>query len=479
MINKKKSETELGNWYSNIVLKAELADYGVTRGDIVIRPYGFAIWEQIIVALNEKLQSTGHQQAYFPLLLPEKLIEDEKKYIENLSPKVFTVTKGGGDELKEPLVIRPTSETIISYMFAKWIKSHRDLPLKLYQWSNIARWEERTRPFIKGREILWLEGHTAHSCHADAINEVKLICNIFEETLKNSLSIPVIFGQETESRKFVGSLNTYTAEAIMPNGQALQLAAVYDLGQIFSNAFDISFHTSDNKVNHCWTTNWGLGFRLIGSLILVHGDDRGLRLPPKIAPTQIIIIPVFVNKRGTEEIKDYCSNVYNELVRNNFRIGISNLEFGSVKQAIEYWEMKGVPIIILIGNQEINKQTATILRRDYPLNKNKIECSICQTKEIVSDLLKEIQISLYEQALNFQTENITAVEQITELEKKINDGWVVAKWCNSKDCENKIISQFGKIIKCTIPDFSEMTVSENCFACNSPANNITLFAKSY
>ncbi|MEL7658021.1 MAG: aminoacyl--tRNA ligase-related protein, partial [Bacillota bacterium] len=283
------SDITLSQWYSTIIQEAKIADYGPVHGSLVIRPYGFAIWNQLRDVLDQKLGASGHQQAYFPLLIPEKFIRDQSNYIENFAPRVLTVTKVSDRELAEPLVLRPTSETIVTHMFSKWIDSYRDLPLKLYQWSNIARWEERTRPLIKNVEILWLEGHTAHTTHQEALEEVIAITNLFKTFLTETLSIPVYSGIEPDGRRFAGSLDTYTVEALMPDGKVLQLAAAYDLGQKFSRAFRATFRDSDNLNHHCWTTNWGLGFRLIAASMLVHGDSDGLRLPPEIAPVQVLI----------------------------------------------------------------------------------------------------------------------------------------------------------------------------------------------
>lgn len=466
--------------YTQIIKDAELADYGPVRGCLVIRPYGFSIWQQLKDLLDKKLQETGHQPAYFPLLIPEKFITDEMEYVEGLSPRVFTVTEAGGEKLDEPLVIRPTSETVISYMFAKWIDSYRDLPLRIYQWSNVVRWEYRTRPFIKETEILWLEGHTAHATHKESMEEVRIIVSIFVNYMKDFLAIPVIWGVEPQGRKFAGSLDTFTVESLMPDGNALQLASVYDLGQRFSKAFDVFYRDKDNEITLCWTTNWGLGFRLIGAIALVHGDERGLRLPPKIAPIQVVVLPIYTkDEEWQSKIDNFCDQLFHNLVKLGIRVQISKSDVDSISHRIRHWEVRGVPLCILIGKKEIDTQEIPVLRRDFTIGENKVSIPFHSIGDNVCDLLNQIQMSLYEQALTFQRESTSIAFDLESFAKNLNSGWVLAEWCESEKCEKTITMKFGSVIRCIIGEKHDIQKTGRCFYCGRKSKNITLFAKGF
>ena len=475
------SGTNMARWYTTIIREAELVDYAPIRGCTVIRPYGYAIWELFKESLNNHLRRTGHQAAYFPLLIPERFVQEEAEYVDKLVlPRVLTVTQAGGQILQDPLVIRPTSETIVSYMFARWIRSYRDLPLKIYQWSNVARWESRTHPLLKAVEILWLEGHTAHATHREAIDEVDLIASLFVETLQECLAIPVIMGPEPEGRKFAGSVSTYSVETLMPNGKSLQVAAVYDLGQKFTRAFDVLYTDSENNLRCCWTTNWGLSVRVIGATVLIHGDDIGLRLPPKIAPIQVIILPVYTDDiEKTQYIANVCYRTRQELESVGIRAHIDERVAASLGKRIRQWEVKGVPIRIEIGVRELESELASVARRDTSNSKVRLSLSFESLPYRVNELLADIQNSLFDQALASQTQRTTNVSTYQSLKKVLETSWATAEWCGLSKCEQGIKEDMGAVIRCFILDKRREFNMGRCFRCGSRSAGMALFGRGF
>ncbi len=477
-MNKLVSQREdFSAWYNNIVLRAGLADYAPVKGCMVIRPYGYGIWENIQSILDKMIKSVGVQNAYFPLFIPESFIHKEKEHLAGFSPELAVVTYGGGKELEEKLVVRPTSETIINAMFSKWIQSFRDLPLLINQWANIVRWEMRTRLFLRTTEFLWQEGHTAHSTHDEASEMTLTMLSIYRDFMQNSLSIPVICGKKTSSQRFAGALETYTLEAMMGDCKALQMGTSHDLGQNFSRAFDITYQTKENKLEYVWQTSWGVSTRLIGAVVMVHGDDDGLVLPPVIAPIQVVIIPIW---RGDEKGK-IMEAVISLKKRLRDTTGASGLPLRVYVDTREEftpgfkfndWEMKGVPLRIEIGPRDIENSTVTIARRD---ERTRTTVKNSQALDSVVKTLDEIQGNLYLRAKRFMEGNTYTVNDWNQFKQKT--GFVLSHWCGSTECEANIQSETNMTIRCIPMDGEEENGS--CILCGKPSNRRVVFAKAY
>lgn len=466
----------LGEWYSDIVKKAELADYGPNKGDIVIRPYGMAIWNAIIRVFSEKINSQDYYQAYFPLLIPQSFIEAETSCMESLSPRMFSASKWGEEESSEKLVIRATSETIINHMFSKWVESYRDLPLKLYQVSNILRWEEVTHPFIKGREIQWIEGHAIFESQLSAHCDIADLSKIFLDFYQNTLAIPVCSGEEPQTRKFVGSERTITFETIVRNSKSLQLGAIYDLGKIFSNIFSVQYRTEKNELEHCWGVNWGIGFRLVGALALVHGDERGLKLPPQIAPIQLVLLPIVRSKVKNDELMSYVKTLKDKFCESGIRATISTQKFSTVKEAISYWETRGIPLILPIGTKETETHSFCLVRRDRGIENNKYSFSESELVKGAISLLKEIQEDMYIVATQQMENKKTNIEN-QDVANFLNSNWGLLHWCGESACEQNILDKYGKIFKCILPE--DVSDASNCSFCGKKAYKKIMIAKTY
>lgn len=458
------------NWYNTLVQKAELADYAPVRGCMVIRPYGYALWEAIQDQFNKQIKAAGVKNAYFPLFIPEGFIKREKDHVEGFAPELAVVTHGGGEKLEEPLIVRPTSETIINEMYSQWVQSWRDLPLLINQWCNVVRWEKRTYLFLRTSEFLWQEGHTAHATHKEAQEWMHWAKEEYRKLYEDFLAIPVAVGKKTEQEKFAGALTTYSLEALVPSGKALQACTSHDLGQNFSKVFDIKYQNKEGKLEYVWQTSWGLSTRAIGTLIMMHGDDNGLRLPPKVAPIQIVIIPISEKK----EVVKKAEELKKELAA--FRVEVDTRFEQSLGFRINNWELKGVPVRIEIGEKELEKGSATIARRDagekevYPLNCGK------ELSNFVEKLLEEIQANLFKQAKEFQEKNTVEAQSFSELESAIEQGkFVKAHWCGNADCENKIKEKTKASARVILEENSK----GNCVFCACPATNLVLFSKAY
>ncbi len=448
----KAKKENLGEWYLEVVRKADLAEYSPVEGCIVMKPYGYAIWEKIVKWLDTRIKETGHQNVYFPLLIPERLLKKEAEHFEGFTPEVAWVTHGGKKKLNERLAIRPTSETIMYATFSKWIRSYKDLPLKINQWANIVRWETKmTKPFLRGREFLWQEGHTAHRTKEEADEEVMKMLNIYKELAENVLAIPVLTGRKTESEKFAGALYTMTLEALMPDGKALQMGTSHNLGQHFSKVFDIKFSDEDEKEKYVWQTSWGVSTRLVGAVIMVHGDDKGLVLPPKIAPIEVVIVPIFKSETK-EAVMDKCRKIKIRLDK-SFSVKLDDRDY-SPGFKFNDWELRGVPLRLEIGVKEIERGTVTVFRRDTGI---KMEIDEKELEGKLIDLLDEIQKNLFSRARKFFEERKDVARNEKELVEKINQGKIVrAAVC--PECEAKVkelcgatprvISGKGKCIFC-------------------------------
>src|SRR5215212_3791840 len=422
-------------WYLDVVRRAELADYSPVKGCMVIRPYGYAMWELLQQALDSRIKATGHVNAYFPLFIPESFLQKEAEHVEGFAPQVAYVTHGGGEELAEKLVVRPTSEAIIGYMYAKWIKSWRDLPILINQWANVVRWEKVTRPFLRTTEFLWQEGHTAHETHDEAQTETLMILDLYAKVSEDVLAMPVRKGMKSDSEKFAGALRTYSIEALMGDGRALQAGTSHNLGQNFAKAFEISFQARDKTVQHVWGTSWGVSTRLVGGVIMTHGDDSGLVLPPNVAPFQVVIVPIG-RDNWRETVLPRAQEIQRELQAAGIRVTLDEREERPGWKFAE-WEMRGVPLRLEIGPKDIEKSAVMIARRD---TREKQSLSMDGLPARLHDLLGDIQKNLYERARQFRDEHTQRASTYDAFKATMEGrpGFVISPWCGARDCEAQI-----------------------------------------
>lgn len=470
----KKSEN-FSEWYTDVIQKAGLADYAPVKGCQVIRPYGFAIWENIQKVFDEVIKKAGVKNAYFPLFIPERFLKREKEHIEGFSPELAVVTIGGGKKLPENLIVRPTSETIMYDMFAKWIKSWRDLPLLINQWCNIVRWEMRPRLFLRTTEFLWQEGHTAHINHQEALKQAKWAINEYVKLYRDYFAIDGYFGEKSEAEKFPGAQTTLTFEMLMPDGKALQGCTSHDLGQNFSKVFNIKFLDKNGKEQTVWQTSWGLSTRSIGALVMVHGDDSGLILPPRLAPVQIIIIPILQGKSAIDKnLLKKAEALKKDL--NDFRSEIDSRKEYSVGWKFNEWELKGVPLRIEIGPEELKNKKATLVRRDN--GKRSLALFGSLGREI-GKILDSIQADLLKNSKKFLKENTKEVSDYKEFKEfmKKDRGFVKAFWCESRQCEEKIKEE-TKATGRVLP-FGAKEEKGKCIYCGKPAKRKWIFAQAY
>ena len=469
---------DFSKWYNEIVLRADLADYAPVRGCMIIKPYGYALWENIHDYLDRRFKETGHQNAYFPLLIPESFFAKEAEHIEGFEPELAIVTRGGGEELAERLIIRPTSETIIGDSFSKWIYSHRDLPLLINQWANVVRWEMRTRLFLRTLEFLWQEGHTAHASFEEAQAEALQMLGIYTEYARDMAAIPVIPGMKSEQEKFAGALTTYTIEAMMGDKKALQAATSHNLGQNFAKSFDIKYTDVNNLLQFCWTTSWGFSTRFIGGIIMAHGDDKGLRLPPRVAPIQAIIVPIFRNDSEKATVFEYAENVRAELAAAGVRVQIDKREGLAPGYKYNDWEMRGVPLRLEIGPKDVEKNAVMVARRDTPGKEGKQSMPRAGIAQAIKDTLESIQTGMLARATEFRDANIHPVEDTYDHFKQVLiDSWAYSWFCGSKDCEAKVKEDNQAVSRCFPLDQESGT--GKCIVCDQPATRRAYFAKAY
>jgi prolyl-tRNA synthetase len=466
---------DFSRWYLDVVRKAELADYSPVKGFMVIRPYGYAIWEIIQRELDTRIKATGHVNAYFPLLIPESLLLREAEHVEGFAPQVAWVTKGGTEDLEEKLIIRPTSETIIGVMYQKWIQSWRDLPVLINQWANVVRWEKVTRPFLRTTEFLWQEGHTAHETAEEAQEETLKILALYKDVCESVLAMPVMDGQKSDSEKFAGASRTYSIEALMGDGRALQAGTSHNLGQNFAKAFEIQFQGRDKTLQHVWTTSWGVTTRLIGAVIMTHGDDSGLILPPKVAPWQVVIVPI---PRGNwkETVLPKCREIRDQLTAAGIRVKLDEDDSNTPGWKFSEYEMRGVPLRLEIGPKDIEKASVFAARRD---TRAKQSIPMDGLAASVTALLDEIQATLLARAQQFRedhTSHATTWAEFTALMEG-RPGFVVAPWCGSAQCEAEIKAETQATIR-NIP-FGSETPTGACVKCGKPATVNAWFAKAY
>lgn len=461
--------TDFAQWYTDIVKKAELMDYGPVKGTMVIRPYGYAIWENIQNLLDKRFKADGVQNAYFPMFIPENFFTREKQHVEGFAPEVAVVTYAGGAELSEKLIIRPTSETIICDMFSKWIKSYRDLPLKVNQWCNVCRWEKTTRPFLRTSEFLWQEGHSVHSTLEEASKQTQNMLECYKDLSYNDLAIPMFIGKKSEREKFAGAFETYTIEAMMHDGKSLQSGTSHNLGQNFAKAFNIKFLNNNGRLDYGYSTSWGVSTRLLGAIIMVHGDERGLVLPPRIAPIQVVIVPIASNKPGVNE---KCSELYEKLKAKGLRVKFDNSN-NTPGYKFNNWEMKGVPIRIEMGPRDIEQGNVQLFRRDT-LEKSTIPY---EDIENIESILNDIQENMLKKALERRNSRIKEVNTISDMVTEVEKGnFVIMPHCGEIDCENNIKDETTITCRCI---HSYDVEGLKCPNCGKKAIYKAYFAKSY
>lgn len=467
----KKSEN-LSEWYNKVILLAELADYGPAKGTMIYRPYGFAIWELIQKEIDFLIKERGVSNGYFPLFIPESLLKKEQSHIEGFSPELAVVTIGGGEELAEKLIVRPTSETIMYDAYSRWIHSWRDLPLMINQWNNVVRWEKRTYLFLRTSEFLWQEGHTAHANHEEAWKMVLWAINMYQKVYREIFAMPGYIGKKSESEKFAGADTTLTFESLMPEGKALQSCTSHDLGQNFSKTFNISFLNSEGKSENVWQTSWGLSTRSIGGLIMTHGDDNGLILPPRLAPIQVVILPV----KNDEKILSVCEEISKKLTDSDIRVKIDDTDNETIGSRINKWELRGVPLRVEVGLKEIEQNNITAVRRDtgeksfFPLDE--------PTKKTL-EILNTIQDNLYQKAESFLNENTRNAENYEEFKEILLEkhGFIKAFWCENEECEKKIKEETKATTRCLPLDSKEQ--SGKCVYCGKLSKHKWFFGQAY
>ncbi|MFB5189637.1 proline--tRNA ligase [Alicyclobacillus fastidiosus] len=466
---------DFSRWYLDVIQKADLMDYSPVRGCIVFKPDSYEIWETCQRELDKEFKRTGHRNAYFPLFIPESFFQKEKEHVEGFNPELPWVTEAGGDKLEERLAIRPTSETMIGHMYAQWIQSYRDLPVLMNQWANVVRWEKRTMPFLRTSEFLWQEGHTAHATEEEARQETMQMLDIYTKFVEDFLAVPVIRGQKTPSEKFAGAVDTYSIEAIMKDGKALQAGTSHYLGQNFAKGFEIQYLDKDNQLKFVYTTSWGISTRLLGALIMVHGDDRGLVMPPKVAPTQVVVIPIGPQK-AREAVVAAATEIYEKLQSSDIRVRMDARDDVSPGWKFNEYEMRGIPVRLEIGPRDLENRQVVLVRRDTG---EKAFVPLDELETALPKLLDEIQQSMFEAAKSFRSEHSYVANTLDELTSYIEEkrGFVLAGWCGEDACERAVKDACSATSR-NIP-FDPPARPSQCVTCGQPAKHAVWFAKSY
>jgi prolyl-tRNA synthetase len=464
-------------WYNEVVVRAELADYAPVRGCMVVRPYGTALWENVQQGLDRRFKETGHENALFPLLIPMSFLQKEAQHIEGFAPELAVVTHGGGKELEEPLVVRPTSETVIGYMYSKWIRSYRDLPVLINQWGNVVRWEMRTRLFLRTAEFYWQEGHTAHATAEEAQEETIRMLNVYADFAINDAAIPVVTGRKSETEKFAGADASYSIEAMMSNKWALQAGTSHNLGQNFARAFNIQYLDQNNELQYCWTTSWGLSTRMIGGIIMVHGDDQGLKLPPRMAPIQVVIVPIWRQEDQKGLVLEAADRLRAELAQ-CFRVKMDAREEVTPGWKFNDWELRGVPLRIEIGPRDVDNESVVLARRDIPGKAGKSTAPMAGLTDSVASLLDNIQADMLASATAFRNANILEAGRYEELKEIVSVGWAKAYWCGDLACETRIKEE-TKATSRNIPLDQGDAGPGICVVCGKPAKEWAYWARAY
>jgi prolyl-tRNA synthetase len=470
-----RRDEDFSRWYTDVIAAARLADYAPVKGCMVIRPNGYALWERMQSSLDRMFKETGHENAYFPLLIPESFLQREAEHVEGFAPECAVVTHGGGKPLEERLVIRPTSETIIWSMYKKWIMSYRDLPILINQWCNVLRWEMRTRLFLRTTEFLWQEGHTAHASAGDAEEETLRILDVYRTFAEDYAAIPVVVGRKSEREKFAGAVHTYTIEGLMQDGKALQAGTSHNLGQNFAKAFDVTFQNRQGEQELVWATSWGMSTRMIGAIIMTHGDDQGLMMPPRLAPTAVVFVPIFKGQTGHGEIIRYVHQLAASLGK-EVPLRIDLREEYTPGWKFNEWEQAGIPVRVEVGPRDFRQGEAVLVRRDTA---EKITVSGEGLKERVTGLLEEIQRSLYERARRFRDEHTHVVDDYEVFKELVADegGFLRCRWCGSGACEDQIKQETMATIRC-IP-LEDASDEGPCLRCGAKAHGRVYFARAY
>jgi prolyl-tRNA synthetase len=470
------AEGAVAEWYNDVVQRAQLADYSPVRGCMVIRPYAYSVWESIQRWLDDRLKETGHQNAYFPVFIPQSFIQREKEHVEGFAPQLAVVTHGGGEELAEPLVVRPTSETIIYDAYARWVQSYRDLPLLINQWANVVRWEIRTRLFLRTMEFLWQEGHTAHATADEAVAEARLILSLYVKLIEEQLAIPVLQGRKSAKERFAGARDTYTVESLMRDGRALQMGTSHDLGQNFSKAFDVWFLDRDGERRQPWSTSWAVTTRLIGAMVLAHGDSKGLLLPPRVAPTQVVIVPIYRSDDQRTAVIAKAEEIAAELRRAGVRVQVDRREEVTPGFKFNDWEMRGVPLRLELGPRDLAAGQVVLARRDTA---EKHSLPVGESAVRLPDLLETIQADLFQRALAFRESHSYTASNLADLARlDERPGFYRLNWCGSRACEDRL-AEYKATIRCIPLDEEAAAPTGNCAVCGEAGQHSVWVAKAY
>jgi prolyl-tRNA synthetase len=467
--------TDYSQWYIDIVINAKLADYAPVKGCMVIRPRGYALWERIQQGLDGMFKATGHVNAYFPLLIPESFLRKEAEHVEGFAPELAVVTHAGGEKLEEPLVVRPTSETIIWSMYKKWIQSYRDLPLLINQWCNVLRWEKRTRLFLRTTEFLWQEGHTAHATSAEAEEETLRMLDVYRQFAEEYMAVPVLAGVKSDSEKFAGAVRTYCIEAMMQDRKSLQAGTSHYLGQNFAKAFDVTFQTKDKTLDHVWATSWGASTRLIGAIVMAHSDDKGLVLPPRLAPTEVVIVPIF--KNDTKEAVSAFARKLRDALLPGFRVLLDDDDQKTPGWKFSEYELQGIPVRVELGPRDMEKGQVVAVRRDTG---EKTFVPVAEAPVKLRTMLDDMQKALFQKALAFRREHTFRAASYAELAKLLDEpgGFVEAGWCGDRVCEAKVKEETKATIR-VLPLSGGDTKGSTCIICGKPAQHIAVFGRAY
>ena len=464
---------DFSQWYTDVIKQTELCDYAPVRGCMIIRPYGYAIWERIQAEMDARFKETGAENVYFPMLIPDSMLLKEAEHVEGFAPEVAWVTHGGTEKLQERLAVRPTSETIFCAMYSKWVQTWRDLPMMYNQWCSVMRWEKATRPFLRTSEFLWQEGHTIHATAEEAEEETLRMLEVYREVAEDVLALPVYVGRKSEKERFAGARDTYSMEAMMQDGKALQAGTSHNFGTNFAEAYEIQYQSKEGKLEYVHETSWGVSTRLIGAIIMTHGDERGLRLPPKIAPVQAVILPIAAHKGGVMEA---CEKLFTELKGAGFRVKLDDRDTVSPGFKFNDWELKGVPVRLEVGPRDLENGVVTVFRRD---TLEKFTLPLNDIREKLSELLEDIQRSLYEQARAFRDTHTWNVGNMEELGKAVESGFAKAMWCGEQACEDEIKEKFNATSRNMPFDQAGETFGNTCVCCGKKAKHVIYFAKAY
>ncbi|MFN8495193.1 MAG: proline--tRNA ligase [Caldilineaceae bacterium] len=468
---------DFNEWYNSLVLAADMADYGPVRGTMIVKPYGWALWENLQSALDRRFKATGHVNAGFPMFLPYSFLERESKHVEGFSPELALVTHGGGEKLEEPLVVRPTSETLVGYAYAKWVQSYRDLPILLNLWNSVVRWELRTKLFLRTTEFYWQEGHTAHATQAEAEFETKQMLDVYTDFAVNEAAIPVIPGEKSAGERFAGADRTFTIEAMMGDCRALQSGTSHNLGQNFAKAFNIQFVDQNNEQQFCWTTSWGLSSRFIGAMIMVHGDDNGLVMPPRLAPYQIVIVPIYKNDDEKSRVMGAVERINKELTAAGIRTKLDLREQLTPGFKFNDWELRGVPLRMEIGPRDADQNVVVLARRDIPGKPGKQTASQANLAQTVQSLLDTIQKNLLDRATKFRNENTFTATNYAEFKEKVAKGFVKVWWAGSDEDEKRVQQETKATHRCYPLD--QPGGEGVCFYTGKLATRMAIFARAY